>query len=150
MKAKKFKNKPLLSACLLFLALTALLATHGLSFDSTRIFFAGNSGATFCRQSISGPDLYQQSLFSRMKASPPPGYIIEPQQDILSRDPCGISDPDGSGYGGLKILDWNTACTDTSGNGICGWSCSDCPNPECEINRNSLQDLRGYMVPEIQ
>jgi lysophospholipase L1-like esterase len=127
-----------ISAFLLFLILSVSLATHCLSFDNTRIFFAGDSSTTYCRESSGGADLYQQSLFSRLQASPPPGFIIEPQQAIISRDPCGISDPDGSGYGGLKILDWNTECTDASGNGICGWFCYDCPDPECEINRSEL------------
>lgn len=134
----EFRMKPRFFAYLLCLGLAVSLTTHGFSFDNTKIFFAGDSSTTFCRQSVSGPDLYQESLFSRLQASPPPGFIIEPQQDIISRDPCGISDPDGSGYGGLKILDWNTECTDTSGNGICGWTCSDCPDPECEINRSAL------------
>lgn len=138
MKQTAYKIKLCVSAFLLFLTLTVSLVTTGVSFDNTRIFFAGDSAATFCLQTVSGPDLYQESLFSRLKVSPLPGFIIEPQQDILSRTPCSLSNPDGSGYGGLKILDWNTACTDASGNGMCSWSCYDCPDPECEINRNSL------------
>jgi len=124
---------------LLALTIAVIIHTDSFAFDTARIFFAGDSGATYCRQSSGGADLYQQSLFGRLQASPPPGYIIEPQQSILGRDPCSLSNPDGSGYGGLKILDWNTACTDASGNGICGWSCYDCPDPDCEINRNALQ-----------
>ena len=139
MKKLTFKIKLYFYTFLLFLTLNVFLATHCLSFDNTRIFFAGDSGTTYCRQSTSGPDLYQQSLFSRLQASPPPGFLIEPQQSILSEDPCSLSDPEGSGYGGLKILDWDTACTDVSGNGVCGWSCYECPDPECEINRNALQ-----------
>jgi hypothetical protein len=139
MKRVTAKIKFLIFPSLLSLTLVVLLTGHSAAFDTARMFFAGDSGATYCRQSSGGADLYQQSLFGRLQASPPPGYIIEPQQSILARDPCSLSNPDGSGYGGLKILDWNTACTDASGNGICGWSCYDCPDPECEINRNALQ-----------
>ena len=139
MKRMNSKTKFLFLPSLLSLTLVVLLSGHSAAFDTAGIFFAGDSGATYCRQSSSGTDLYQQSLFGRLQASPPAGFIIEPPQAILARDPCNLSNPDGSGYGGLKILDWNTECTDASGNGICGWSCSDCPDPECEINRNALQ-----------
>ncbi len=67
-----------------------------------------------------------------------PGFIIEPPQAIKSRDPCGISDPDGSGYEGLKILDWDTESSDAAGTGICGWYCYDCPEQECEKNQPAL------------
>jgi hypothetical protein len=111
---------------------------NSFSFDNTKIFFAGDSSTTYCRESITGPDLYFESLFSRLKASPPPGFIIEPSQDIVSLEPCSLSHPDVNGYGALKVLDWNTQCTDASSNGICSWSCNNCPLPECEINRSTI------------
>ena len=94
MKQTTFKIKLRASAFLLFLTLDASLATHGVSFDNTKIFFAGDSSTTYCRQSTGGPDLYQESLFSRLKASPPSGFTIEPQQAIVSREPCSLSNPE--------------------------------------------------------
>ena len=110
------------------------LATQGFSFDNNKIFFAGDSSATFCRRSITAPDSYFDSLFSRLQASPPPGFSIEPSRDIPSWQPCKSIRSDLSGYGSLKIVDWNTECTDCSGSGVCSWSCLDCPQSAYEIN----------------
>lgn len=128
----------LIQVVLLFPIIYLSLCVQGLSFDNTKIYFSGDSTTTFCRELTGGPDLYYDSLFSRLKASPPPGFTIEPFQDILSKEPCSSSHPEVSGYGGLKILDWNTECTDAFDNGMCGWSCNDCPVPECEIHRSTL------------
>ena len=138
MKQIAFMKKLRVLVILMFLTLNVVLATRSFSFDNTKIFFAGDSSTTYCRESISGPDLYQESLFSRLKGSPPAGFTIEPQQDIVSQEPCSLSHPDVNGYGALKILDWNTECTDASGSSICTWSCDDCPDPECEIHRSSI------------
>jgi lysophospholipase L1-like esterase len=124
------------SVFLLFLLLLVTLPTQSFSFDSTKIFFAGDSATTYCFESLGGPDLYYNSLFSRLKAAPPPGFTIEPQQDIVSQEPCGTSHTEVNGYGVLKILDWNTECRDPSGNSVCSWACNHCPEPECEINRS--------------
>jgi lysophospholipase L1-like esterase len=121
----------------LLLILNLSLATHSFSFDINKIFFAGDSSTTHCRKSIIAPDSYFESLFSRLQSSPPPGFIIEPSRDIRSLHPCSILHPNFSGYGGLKILDWNTECTDASGGGVCSWSCSDCPLSAYDINRPS-------------
>ncbi len=130
----KFSPHVVLLLPIIFLS----LSVKGLSFDNTKIYFAGDSTTTYCRELSSGPDLYYDSLFSRLRASPPEGFTVEPVQDIFSQEPCSLSHPDISGYGGLKILDWNTACTDAFDTGICSWSCNDCPVPECEIHRSSI------------
>jgi len=134
-------QKHLLHIVLLCSIIYLFLSSQGFSFDNTKIFFAGDSSTTFCRESTSGSDLYLESLFSRLRAVPPSGFTIEPQQDIVSREPCTSSHPDTSGYGGLKILDWNTECSGPFGEGVCSWFCSDCPTPECNINKSS--DLFG-------
>jgi len=139
MKQLTCKIKLLSLAVLMLLTLTIIVfTTPSFSFDNTKIFFAGDSSTTYCRESISGPDLYQESLFSRLKGSPPTGFTIEPLQDIVSQQPCSLSHPAVNGYGALKILDWNTECTDASGSGICSWNCYDCPDPECEIHRSTI------------
>ena len=112
-------------------------------FDTHKIYFAGDSSCTCCREVLGGPDLCRYSLFSRLKASPPRGFTVLPDMDIPSEEPCSTSQPTISGYVGLKILDWNTACTDSSGNEICSWSCSECPQPPCQINKN-------HMPPQFQ
>ncbi len=65
-----------------------------------------------------------------MRANPPAGMSIEPDRDIKSILPCNPFKPNESGYGGLKIYDWATECVDSSGNGVCNWSC-DMTELEC-------------------
>ena len=142
MKQQTSYLKVRIPAFLLFLLLYASLAAQSFSFDNTKIFFAGDSATTYCYESLGGPDLYYDSLFSRLKASSPPGFTIEPLQDIVAQEPCGTSHTEVNGYGALKILDWNTECTDPSGTGVCSWSCNDCPEPECEIHR-SIKAIGG-------
>ena len=132
-----FNLKFLIHIFLLSPVICLSLSVEGLSFDNKKIYFAGDSTSTYCRELTDGPDLYYDSLFSRLKVSPPLGFTIEPVQEIVTSEPCSSSHPDISGYGGLKIVDWNTECTDTSDSGICSWSCNDCPVPECEIHRSS-------------
>jgi hypothetical protein len=113
-----------------------LQSQNGFAFDAHKIFFAGDSGATWCRASASGPDLSIYSMFSSLKASPPPGFIIEPEQAVPTSNPCSSDEPGTSGYGGLKILDWYTLCTDPAGTGVCSWSCTECPETNCPVNNN--------------
>jgi hypothetical protein len=122
---------------LLSLLILSILCGTGLALDAHKIYFASDSGSTWCRDSNSGPDLYQYSLFSLLKVSPPPSFTILPDIDIPTAGPCSTSNPDINGVGGLKILDWYTACDDSSGNGICSWSCSECgAASSCPIYRN--------------
>ena len=125
------------TVCIALVLLSVIPTAHRcFALDSTKIFFAGDSAATYCRESSDGPDLYHESLFSRLKASPPPGFTVEPSHDIIAREPCSLSHPDEGAYGALKIIDWNTECVDGTGNGICSWYCDDCPEPECTIHRS--------------
>lgn len=95
-----------------------------MAFDSSKIFFAGDSTGTCCYESVNGEDIYQASLFNRLRAAPPAGMRIEPDRDIKSILPCNPFQPNESGYGGLKIYDWATECVNSSGNGVCNWSCN--------------------------
>ena len=117
----------------------AVLCGNSFGLDAHQVYFASDSGATFCRDTSSGPDLYLQSLFSRLKAAPPLGLTILPDRDLPSEGPCRNSKPNISGVGGLKILDWNTACKDAAGNGMCNWSCDACPTTgNCTIYKNHV------------
>ena len=102
----------------------------GFVLDNRKIFFAGDSSGTCCYTSMNGKDSYQDSLFNRLREFPPPGFTIEPHRPIESITPCNASQPRNSGYGGLKILDWRRESLDARGNGVCGWTCSDCPEPD--------------------
>jgi lysophospholipase L1-like esterase len=116
-----------------------LFSATGFSLDAHQVYFASDSGATICRDTSSGPDLYLQSLFSRLKAAPPLGLTILPDRDLPSEGPCRNSKPNTNGVGGLKILDWNTACKDAAGNGMCNWSCDACPTTgNCTIYKNHI------------
>ena len=102
----------------------------GFVLDNRKIFFAGDSSGTCCHTSMHGNDVYQESLFNRLREFPPPGFTIEPHRPIKSITPCNASQPRDSGYGGLKILDWRAESLDPRGNGVCGWTCLDCPEPD--------------------
>lgn len=117
------------SALLLTLILT-ISGQNALAFDNSKIFFAGDSTGTCCYESVNGEDLYQKSLFNKLRAIPPAGMSIEPNRDIKSILPCNPFQPNESGYGSLKIYDWATECVDSSGNGVCNWSC-DITELEC-------------------
>jgi len=127
---KKSFGTALFTSVLLLLLVLMLSRQKALAFDSSKIFFAGDSTGTCCYESIDGEDLYQASLFNRLRANPPAGMIIEPDRDIKSILPCNPHQPNESGYGGLKIYDWATECVDSSGNGVCNWSC-DMTELEC-------------------
>lgn len=127
---KKSFGTALFTSVLLLLLVLMLSRQKALAFDSSKIFFAGDSTGTCCYESIDGEDLYQASLFNRLRANPPAGMIIEPDRDIKSILPCNPRQPNESGYGGLKIYDWATECVDSSGNGVCNWSC-DMTELEC-------------------
>jgi len=135
----KNKKKPFTIFCTFtFLVSVIFVSSQSFAFDETKIFFAGDSSTTYCRYSETGSDLYLQSLFSMLQVTPPPGFIIEPQNDIVSEKPCNYSEGyDINGYGELKILDWNTECVDSYGTGVCSWLCADCPEPACEVNAPS-------------
>ena len=138
MKKIIYKSTSLITFYLLFcLFILSLLCGTGFALDAHKIFFASDSGSTWCRDSSSGPDLYPYSLFSLLKAGPPPGFTLLPAQNLPSEGPCGNAKPNINGFGGLKILDWYTACNDSAGNGICSWSCSECgAASNCPIYRN--------------
>ena len=124
-------SRKVMYECALVLMLCLILSSQSIyALDDTKIFFAGDSTGTCCLASLYGEDLYQESLFNMLRDTPPSGFIIEPDREIKSLIPCNTSQPDESGYGGLKILDWQTECVDASGNGVCSWSCSDCPHPD--------------------
>ncbi len=127
---KKSFGTALFTSVLLLMLVLMLSRQKALAFDSSKIFFAGDSTGTCCYESIDGEDLYQASLFNRLRANPPAGMIIEPDRDIKSILPCNPRQPNESGYGGLKIYDWATECVDSSGNGVCNWSC-DMTELEC-------------------
>ncbi len=132
---KKFK--PILHCVTFLILFLSLLCGTSFALDTHKIFFASDSGSTWCRESSSGPDLYYDSLFSLLKISPPPGFTVLPDRDLPSEAPCSNSKPNINGVGGLKILDWYTACNDAAGNGNCSWSCSECQTASnCPVYRN--------------
>jgi len=121
---KKCSGGHLFRKVLLLSLVLTLSGQKALAFDSSKIFFAGDSTGTCCFGSVNGEDLYPASLFNRLRAAPPFGMSIEPDRDIKSTLPCNPFQQNESGYGGLKIYDWATECVDSSGNGVCNWSCN--------------------------
>jgi lysophospholipase L1-like esterase len=144
---KKYAGKVRCTGAMLFFLVVTILGHNVLAFDGSKIFFAGDSTGTCCFESVTGEDMYPSSLFNRLRAFPPPGMSIEPDRAIKSMRPCNPAQPDEGGYGGLKILDWATECVDSSGHGVCNWSCNmtdlEC---NCSFRRGCIEQSDAQYV----